>query len=952
MKHETIQGGGLIIMNTNMDRILQTGTGEPAFLHQKAMKSVSSDQTSQSVSQPSDSFEPAAQTGAETAKSDGAAGLAGTAKSAPAAAAQETRPLWAEVQKLGLWTSLSCLSAPLAAALSTAAADDLKALLHDMEAKGFSFSLITNPNQPRQWGSTPMTREDMEQSILKSDQNYTPLDRMTVTLDDPSKPKKKEDTAMSLLSRRPEPLMSQTKIRNFRDLKNLEAIIMKGDFSSLEKPDLANQLKNLEDSGVEFRILEHEDRNGHSVSEDLKNGSSRPVGLFGAYRALADDESDTKSLWVKTPGGGLYPLQNNEDMETIRFFLNGESVPRLSTSPLARRLRDLGAVGITFHKGDDYDAASPLSAYHSITELGYRIMSMSINGIAKEKHELFESVVPEPSRRLLEIADFYSRNLVPRTKQGEITEKEEDYYLKGLSRIDAGQTIEEGFKTIQKMREFEAGLFPELSDEEKTRYGVIAFNAVMGAMKEGADMGGVIEEYKELRMRGLDPGVSSQAIVHFRDRLKPRSFDEKDFREERESMLEIAPLAASFSDVPDARQALQIGVPEPYTERLDTLRLLVGSEEKRSRKWNGPTAMKDAVQDYLSLLPWPRTSLSQAAGLLGRLHEVMADKIGIQQSRDTYSYLQRGIQRGVFGEDVIETFAREFELAQDMDFALKMLHPDQSISEPYEVRADAARILREGIKDLEPRKAEKKESDDYFAQTPNVDEAAEDYRFMLGLPNRSLHEDASTLASLHKGMEKWAGWEERRNIFKEYKQGGFADLKGAVLMERLNGELGLSENLDVSLRALRGEYDEPFEQRAELLKSLKEGLADLKGTEEEKKPSQDYRLLLAEHCRSYSLAEEKDAMMTIHRALVPSEGWQGSRNAFSRLMKSLREGPWSGMPLQDATKMLLSNYLVGSDLNSALGSLEMQPAEPGAAGGLNQEDDCVVIGGIKLKIKS
>jgi|GEM_PF-3257451 len=939
-------------MNTNMDRILQTGMGESALLRQKAMNSIASGQTSPSVSQTSDSFEPGAQRRAETAKSSGSARSADKAKSAPAAAAGETRPIWEEVKRLGIWTSLSCLSGPLAAAISTAASDDLKALLHDLEAKGLSFSLITNPNQPKQWGSMPMTREAVEQGILTSDQNHTPLNRMAVTLDDPSKPKKKKDTAMPLLSRRPKPLMSQTKVRSFRDLKNLEAIIMKGDFSSLEKPDLAYQLKKLEECGVEFQILEHEGRNGYSVSEALKSDSSRPVGLFGAYRALADDESDTQSLWIKAPGGGLYPLQNQEDMETISFFLNGESVPRLDTSPLARRLRDLGAVGITFHKGDDYDIASPLSAYHAITELGYNIMSMSINGIAKEKQELFESAIPEPSRRLLEMADFYSRNLVPRTKQGEMTEKEEDYYLKGLSRIDAGQTIEEGFKTIQKMREFEAGLFPELSGEEKTRYGVIAFNAMMGAMREGADMGTVIDEYKELRMRGLYPGVSSQAIVHFRDRLRPRSFDEKDFREERESMLEIAPLATSFTDVPSARQALQIEVPEPYAERLDTLRLLVGSEEKRSRDWKGQTAMQDAIQDYLSLLPWPRTSLSQAAGLLGRLQEVMADKIGIQQSRDTYSYLQRGIQRGVFGENVIEAFAQEFELAQDMDFAIRMLNPDHSISEPYEVRADAARILREGTKDLEPRKAEKKESDDYLSEIPDVDEAAEDYRFILGLPNRSLSEDASSLVSLHKGLDKWAGWEERRDIFKEYKQGGFTDLNGAGLMDRFNGELGLSENLDVSLRALRGEYDEPFSKRAELLKSLKEGLADLKGTAKEKKPSQDYRLLLAEHCKSYPLAEEADAMMTIHRALVPAEGWQSSRNAFSRLMKSLREGPWSGMPLQDATKMLLSNYLVGPDLSSALGSLEIQPAEPSAAGELNQEDDCVIIGGIKLKIKS
>ncbi|MGV8119065.1 MAG: hypothetical protein AB2L14_04790 [Candidatus Xenobiia bacterium LiM19] len=80
-------------------------------------------------------------------------------------------------------------------------------------------------------------------------------------------------------------------------------------------------------------------------------------------------------------------------------------------------------------------------------------------------------------------------------------------------------------------------------------------------------------------------------------------------------MLEIASSASSFSDVPKARQALQTEVPEPYTERLPALKILVDSQAQRQRKWDVPTAMQDAIQDYLSLLPWPRTGLSQAAGL-------------------------------------------------------------------------------------------------------------------------------------------------------------------------------------------------------------------------------------------------------------------------------------------------------------------------------------------------
>lgn len=927
-----------------MDRIPQTGISDGAALHRKAIYSAASLPSATGTDQVGDSYE----TGAGTVGSP--------VTPAKMQTTEKIRPIWQELQKLGIWSSMSATSAictPLAATLSTAAADDLKALLREMEQKGFSFSFISDPNKPRQYGSTQSTGDNLGESLL----TYTPLDnilgRLAVTLKDPSKPEKPADTLDTLFNRGPEPVIKEAKVHTFKELKDLESIVMKGDFSKLDKPELANELKELEDCGMEFRILEEEGRSGYSVSEAVKGNRSRPVGLYGAYRALAGDEKDTGSLWVKAPGGGLYPLQGPEDIETVEFFAMGKSVPRLDTSPLARRLRDLGSVGITFHRGKDYDQEGPLAAYYDLSELGYYNMSMSIDGVAKEDHEIHKGNVPTPSKRLLELADFYSREIVPKVKQGEISAKEGNFYLQGLARTGPQQTMTEGFQTIQQMRSFEQGLNSDLDSENLTRAGIISFNSVMRAMGEGSDRGEVINEYKTLRKRDIQPGVASDAIVHFRGTLKPRCFDEQDFNDERERLLEIAPSASSFSDVPKARQALQIEVPEPYTERLKALQILVDSQEGRQRKWDGPTAMQDAIQDYLSLLPWPRQSLSQAAGLLGRLHQVMADKIGMQQSRDTYSYLQRGIQRGAFDEGVVETFSKEFELAQDMDFALRMLKPEPSITETYAERAEAAKILRKGIKDLTPRSIKSEQTDDFLSSSSNnVDEAAEDYRFMLGLPDRSLKNDALTFTSLHRNLDKCADWEVRRGIFKEYKQGGFVDAKGQDFIERLNGELALSEDLDVTLRAMRGEYTEPFQQRKELLESLKSGLADLKGTEEEKKPSEDYRLLLSQHCSQYSLSSEADTLMTVHKALVPGEGWQGSRNAFTRLMKSLREGPWSGMPLKEATQKFLSTYLVAPDLDSALGSLEMPPTDPGSIDGFKQEDDCVIIGGVKLKVKS
>ena len=164
-------------------------------------------------------------------------------------------------------------------------------------------------------------------------------------------------------------------------------------------------------------------------------------------------------------------------------------------------------------------------------------------------------------------------------------------------------------------------------------------------------------------------------------------------------------------------------------------------------------------------------------------------------------------------------------------------------------------------------------------------------------------------------------------------------------------ELALSDDLDVTLRALRGEYSESYEERKMLLPLLTEGVSSLNGTEEEKKPSQDYRILMSGHCRRNTLKSEAEALLTLHRNLVPKEGWKSSREAFCRFMTSLREGPWSGLTLEEATNRFLNNYLLGSDLESALGSLEIPPVSPGGIDGVSEEEDFVIIGGVKLKVQ-
>ncbi len=91
--------------------------------------------------------------------------------------------------------------------------------------------------------------------------------------------------------------------------------------------------------------------------------------------------------------------------------------------------------------------------------------------------------------------------------------------------------------------------------------------------------------------------------------------------------------------------------------------------------------------------------------------------------------------------------------------------------------------------------------------------------------------------------------------------------------------------------------------------------------------------------------------MTLHRNLVAREGWNDSRETFRRLMTSLYGGPWTGLTLEEGINRLLYNYALNNDLESALGTLEIPPARADKADDINQEDDFVNIGGVKLKVR-
>ncbi len=856
----------------------------------------------------------------------------------PVKAASETtlRPLWSEVEKLGLWASCQAIPGPLSGVLSATAAADLRTLLDELEAKGLRFSAIGDPNQPRSWGTTDYTAESLEHHLMTYDYPESTLGRLTLSLPNPAAADKD-----SFFERVDKDVVKQVKIHSFQDLKDAESLFLAGDSQRLANPALAGRLEKLDQAGVQFRILEAEGRSDYSVGEALKNNASRPVGVYGAYRALERDEEDVRSLWAQAPGSkGMYPVNSLADLETVEFFALGQSVPRLDQDPLARRLRDLGSIGLTFHRGDDtLNDLDASGAYHALTDQRYTMLGVSLYGrVAREKLDLSSGQIPQPSRKLLELAEFHHRVIV---SDPGLNDNEKQFYAHGLTWASPRHPLEECLATIHELRDFEAGLNPGLKGEQLTRMGVYSYGNLMRVLKADQHPGELIGEYKELRLRQVKPEVASKALIHFREKLLPQTFDQAEYREERERLLEIAEFVSSFEDAAEARKALRVDTKEPYADRLAALRHLTEVEKKhvdesgfRSRT----TAVKEAMLDYRLLVGSPRTDLKSAAELLGSLHDALVPRLGHEGSREMFDYLQRGITRAAFGPEAISVFAREFDLAKDSDFARGFLSATPPASEPYELRARAAGALRQGLQGLEKQGKPEFDPSDPFDEKPRPpgrDRPSEEYRFLLGFPQRDLEPDAERLTRLHQLVVPQAGWEKSREIFTQLKAGALG--QETDFLSRFEGELALAGEVELARRSLAGDFPGSLAERQALKASLGPE-ADL-----------DYKMLLTHHRSGEKLQAERESWRLVRQALEPSVGLEQSRSAFGHLMTSLREGPWSDRPLAEATTEFLRNYALQGDLKHAVDQLQLAP--DGQAGGVHQDGQQVVIGGVRIRVR-
>lgn len=306
---------------------------------------------------------------------------------------------------------------------------------------------------------------------------------------------------------------------------------------------------------------------------------------------------------------------------------------------------------------------------------------------------------------------------------------------------------------------------------------------------------------------------------------------------------------------------------------------------------------------YLQAHRRPELGLEEDARELGTL----VSRLGHVQAREVRSQLQLG---------EVELFLREHALSGDVESALRCLapggHPD--LPEPLEVREQAARLVDGVKKKLLPGQS--------------------NYKFLLGLPDRSLAEDSRLLA----GLLPAAGEKEARAFVADFRAGKLGRLSGPEVEARFEVELGLRGSSRPAMDAVRAGIPD-HELRRQRLGQLRERFGET--------VHEHWFALETPLPRGVSWEEGLAAMGKLSDSL-PDE--REARTAYVQLVDSLREGAWRDGGLEEGVQAFLRTATVGG-LERALKSLEIPRSEPGSQAGVRLESGQVIVGGVRLRAR-
>ncbi|MCE7872564.1 hypothetical protein DYH09_19585 [bacterium CPR1] len=831
---------------------------------------------------------------------------------------------------------------------------ELAALATDLKARGFILSDGKNVVSPEGLDGWPVGGLQVSQESSEPKSPFAVLPAMNV---------------------------ERIPVSSFQELKDLSHSARE-EFSAMTDPRAAAPFARLEkEGGVKLLVAESNYRVRESDKglmhakvmvidtadpESLKNvwplddgrfkpipEHPRPAGVYGAHREAA--RGTLTNVWVQGPQA-TRPCQLTS-LEAACFFYLGEPHPELDRDPLACQMRELARSGVQLLPSDATfglvrtvaHSEDAMAVHASLRSNPEAVFHVALDGVAWTPAPLGPDGLLQLGPDFEQARQYRSEHLLS------LPVAERKTTLDVLA-VPSGQSVEAKLALYERLKAFHKEHPSEnamthlklfgMGEPEETE-ALADMRRLAAIASPTCPLEALVDPFLELRAgQGLRPEWLAPALAYFHEHGS----------EARERLLELGRLGGSFQDSLEADRLLT-GCGVPYPEALKAYQAVAsavrsqdhkammsgtsmagrwGKRWEEQHKWVPMPQRPTQVFARLLELRAPEQDLTRVGEALGALIKRLDDKTALE-------LFPRLLAHPGDPATVTDRFLREERLAGDTETALKCLQPG-SCPEPLELREKAEQLLwrpeHESVKGINLNAFFDRQQGTVNFGT-GVDSSLDDYRFLVGLSDRKLLEDAQTLADLNRKLSS----KDARALLTELKSGQLGKIQGSELVERLQVELDLQGDPELALESLR-QPPEPFEQRRLLAARLHAALG-------EGPVAPDYQLLTGESLPGSSLDERLEALSRLRQALEPSEGVEASRQAYQTLVGSVRDGAWTGRELGQATESFLKSYLACSSLSDALKALARGPVDEGqVAGGVQVNKAGVTVGGVRVRTRS
>lgn len=718
---------------------------------------------------------------------------------------QPTR-LWHEAEQLGLLPVSASVPGPLGAVLSETARQQLGGLIEEFDQAGVSFYKCPSPREYHSYQRATLSPEQVTERILSSelDPHYHKFD----------------GRFQSLVAHAQG--MEAVPIHELGDLRDLEAIFLRKDPALTRQPELAGKLMNLEQAGYRPVAAARETERRTDVSGIRATVRTRPIGAFGAYRALRREEPQgAKLLWLQRKDSDAHRVQTEEDLKPISYFAEGEE-GWAEADELAVRIRDLDRQGYTFSvRGRESELLDPLavwSRYQNLESLEFTVGVRGSGGESSKKSQVENPELLDPGVQAL--GEFYQNRLLPMG----MSQKETDLVVRILSFGPAAESLETRYQGLKRLQALTAEVEPGWDAYQNLNYSGGALRDLLKVRHPDESLAELLDAYEPVRRR-VPHRVSVDTLSYLRDRLPARTIDSQDRAQQTEQILQIAAAATSFTPVERTHELLTTDwVEASFPERLEVFQGLAeaaaGLPQEKRDMFDKKSAEAQANDDYALLLRHrgPQESLAEVADKLKQTHQLLVPRLGWSASREAFARYQKlhgrdsGLQIGEYlsALEGILNASPEGEQAADYDAVLRFRRTDEDLQTTsqrlgqfhHRLAPGGCELAREIFAAFQRRK-EPSHQGFLTDQATMLERLAEpfpeghpdlaaDYRttHVHRPPGQTQAEGVKVLAQLQTAIKDEASTEQARKLYirllDEYQKGVF-------------GEQSLGEVMDVFL---------------------------------------------------------------------------------------------------------------------------------------------------------